>query len=78
MKIFHISMQISYQKVISHPYVYSDVINKRVQISQLKSETLLQIQAKRLRQGIHIVSNVVNACVKITLRREYDSIQTLT
>jgi hypothetical protein len=60
MKVFHISMQISYQKVISHPYVYSDVINKRVQISHiqaysvkdfplwsLKSETLLQIQTKR-------------------------------
>ena len=37
MKIFHISMQISYQKVLSHPYVYSDVINKRVQISHIQA-----------------------------------------
>ena len=37
MKIFYINMQISYQKVISHPYVYSDVINKRVQISHTQT-----------------------------------------
>jgi len=35
------------------------------------------LKKERARQVTHIVSIVVNACVKITLRREYDSIQTL-